>query len=82
VKILHSTSDILGVAEIEGHLEVTLCGDHDLAGELVFEGPNVMRISSATIDAEAVKMVHDGKRTAFFYRHESRKELILNIKFN
>ena len=82
LKILHSTSDILGIAENEGHLEITLCGDRDLAGEIVFEGPDAMKISSATIDAGAVKMVHDGKRTAFIYRHESRKELILNIKFN
>jgi beta-galactosidase len=82
LKILHSTSDIMGVAENEGHLEIMICGDSDLAGEIVFEGPNVYKISSATIDAGAVKMVHDGKRTAFIYRHESRKELILNIKFD
>ncbi|HZM14173.1 MAG TPA: hypothetical protein VFB86_08350, partial [Bacteroidales bacterium] len=82
LKILHSTSDILGVAENEGHLEITICGDRDMAGEIVFEGTNVMKISAATIDAGAVKMVHDGKRTAFIYKHESRKELILNIKLD
>ena len=38
IKILHSTSDILGVARNGGHLEITLHGDRDLAGEIVFEG--------------------------------------------
>ncbi len=82
LKVLHSTSDILGVTENEGNIEITICGDRDLAGEIVFEGPNVIKISSATIDAGAAKMVHDGRRTAFIYRHESRIELKLNIKFN
>jgi hypothetical protein len=59
-----------------------LCGDRDLAGEIVFEGSGVMKISSATIDAGAVEMIRDDKRTAFIYRHEYGKELTLNIKFN
>jgi beta-galactosidase len=82
LKILHSTSDILGVADKDGYLEITLCGDRDLPGEIVFEGPNAMKISSATIDTGAVKMVQDGKRKAFIYKHESRNEFILIIKFN
>jgi len=71
----------MGVAGKEGHLEITICGDRDLPGEIVFEGPGAMKISSATIDNGAVKMVHDGKRTAVSYRHVNGKELVLNIKF-
>ena len=82
LKILHSTSDILGFAGSEDHFEIRLCGDRDLAGEIVFEGPGAMMISSATIDAGAVEMIRDGKRTVFTYRHEYGKELTLNIKFN
>jgi hypothetical protein len=81
LKILHCTSDILGVAENDGFLEITLCGDRDLAGEIVFEGPDAMKVRSATIDNEAVKVVHDGKRTACIYGHANRKEFILMIKF-
>ena len=82
LKILHSTSDILSFAGSEDHLEIVLFGDRDLAGEIVFEGPGVMKISSATIDAGAVEMIRDDKRTAFIYRHEYGKDLTLNIKFN
>jgi len=79
LKILHSTSDILGVAGIEGHLEITLYGDRDLAGEIVFEGTKIGSIKSATLSGEPVKMVHDGKRIAFLYRHGHKKETTLTI---
>ena len=82
LKVLHSTSDILGFAGSEDHLEIVLYGDRDLTGEIVFEGPGVMKIISATIDSGAVEMIHDDKRTAFLYRHEYGKELTLNIKLD
>jgi beta-galactosidase len=81
LKILHSTSDILGVEEINDQLGITLFGDRDLAGEIVFEGANVKRIKSATLGGETVKMVRDNKRIAFIYSHKYRDEMILNIKF-
>jgi Beta-galactosidase len=80
LKILHTTSDILGVSEVEGQLEITLFGDRDLAGEIVFEGKNALRIKSAKISGGAVKIVHDDKRTVLTYNHEHRKEFILGIK--
>jgi beta-galactosidase len=82
IKILHSTSDILGIIEKDGQLEITLFGDRDLAGEIVFEGESVKRIKSADIDGEPVKMFHDGKRVAFNYRHKHREEIILTIKLS
>jgi hypothetical protein len=81
LKILHCTSDILGVAENDGFIEITLCGDRDLAGEIVFEGPDAMKVRSATIDNEVVEVVHDGKRAACIYGHSNRKEFTLIIKF-
>ena len=82
LKILHSTSDILSIAEGEGHIEIMLCGDRDLAGEIVFEGPDAMKIRSATIDAAKVEIISDGRRVAFVYRHEQGKNLLLEIKFS
>ena len=61
---------------MDGQLEITLYGDRDLAGEMVFEGSNAGRIKSATLAGEPVKMVRDGKRIAFLYRHEHKKEII------
>jgi beta-galactosidase len=80
IKILHSTSDILKVAEMNGQLEITLYGDRDLAGEIVFEGAKVDRIDSALIDGEAVKMVCNEKRITFLYGHKHRNEMILTVR--
>jgi beta-galactosidase len=82
LKILHSTSDILGIEEKNDQLEITLYGDRDLAGEIVFEGANSKKIKSATMDDEAVKLVRDDKRTTIIYGHKHKKEMILNIKIH
>lgn len=80
INILHCTSDILGITYSGAHLEITLYGDRDLAGEIVFEGENVKMIQSASKDGEPVKMIRDDKRTAFIYSHKHREEIVLNIK--
>jgi beta-galactosidase len=80
IKILHSTSDILGVAGVNGHLEITLHGDRDLAGEIVFEGTQMDHIQSATIDGEPVKMVSDNKRVTFLYRHTHGEAINLSTR--
>jgi len=82
LKILHSTSDILGISATDSQLEITLYGDRDLAGEIVFEGKDVSRIISATIAGKTAKLIQYGKRIGFTYNHEHRKELILNIRLN
>ena len=65
------------VAENDGQLEITLYGDRDLAGEIVFEGAKVDKIKSATMDGEPVRMVRDEKRIAFIYRHKHKEEMTL-----
>jgi len=82
LKILHSTSDILHVEETDGQLRVTLYGDRDLPGELVFEGPGANRINSATIDGEGIKMVRERERIMLIYRHKHKVEMVLSIKTN
>jgi hypothetical protein len=80
IKILHSISDILGVEDLKEQLEITIYGDRDLDGEMVFEGPNINKIKSVTIPGETVKLVRDDKRIAITYRHKHKKEMILIIK--
>jgi len=80
LSILHSTSDILGVAGFKDRLEITLSGDRDLAGEIVFEGANAGTIKSVTMDGEAMQMVRDGKRVEISYCHNHKMEMILNIR--
>jgi len=79
LKILHSTSDILGVTELHGKIEITLYGDRDLHGEIVFEGRNVSRIKGATIDSTDVSMQKDNKRVAFTYQHKHRNHFVIQL---
>ena len=79
LRILHSTSDILGISATNGHLVVTLFGDRDLAGEIVFEGEGVHMISSVLLDGAAVETVRDGKRMVFNYPHHQNIRMTLNV---
>ena len=79
LSILHCTSDILDIAEKESLIEITLFGDRDLIGEIVFEGSGIQKIKSATIDGEPVTMVQKGNRVIFTYQHKHRKEIILSV---
>jgi beta-galactosidase len=79
ISVLHSTSDILNIAEIGGNIEITLYGDRDLDGEIVLEGQNLKSIQSAKIDSVDVKMEEDGKRIVVSYRHKHRNSMILSL---
>jgi len=82
IKILHSTSDLLGISAANDSIELTLFGDRDLTGETVFEGVNARRIKSASINSEEIKINGDGERIVLIYRHQHKKEIILNLKLN
>jgi beta-galactosidase len=79
LKILHSTSDILAVTEAKGELKITLYGDRDLSGEIVFEGAIVKNISSATLDGNAVRLIRDEKRIALIYSHKHKAEIVITV---
>jgi hypothetical protein len=79
LKILHSTSDILGVAWNNGQLEITLYGDRHLAGEIVFEGEMINSIESAMLDGKIINLVRDEKRIAINYPHKQGEETILRV---
>jgi beta-galactosidase len=80
IKILHSTSDILCVEDLKDQLEIKIYGDRDLDGEIIFEGPNINKIKSATLSGGTVKLLHDDKRIAIMYSHKYKKEMTLSIK--
>ncbi len=79
LSILHCTSDVLGIAEKENLVEITLFGDRDLTGEIVFEGSGIQKIKSALIDGEPIVMVKNGKRVILTYQNKHRKEIILTV---
>jgi beta-galactosidase len=80
--ILHCTSDILSYKRINGSLEVTLYGDRDLMGEIVFEGERALNIKSAAIDGVSTKMVVDNKRVVILYCHKHKEEFVLIVNIN
>jgi beta-galactosidase len=82
LKILHSTSDILGIDEQTGLLKIVLFGDRDLAGEIVFEGKYVNKIESATIDGENVSLSHHSNRIVLNYSHKHKQEILLTVKIS
>ncbi|MBE0662727.1 MAG: beta-galactosidase [Bacteroidales bacterium] len=79
--ILHSTSGILAIETKESITEITVFGDRDLAGEIVFEGENLAQINSITIDDEPVKMLSSGKRIVVNYPHKHREEFVIRLNF-
>jgi len=80
LKILHSTSDLLDFEEKDGLLRLTLFGERDLEGEIIFEGLRAGKIRSAEIAGTEVRMVSDENRVAFVYSHDHEKEIVLEIK--
>jgi len=79
LKILHCTSDILGVIAKEGQLEITVFGDRDMMGEIVFEGNMLKDLSLATIDGNTVQLNSDGKRVTIIYSHKHKEEMLLRL---
>lgn len=81
LKILHTTSDLLAIEKRDDLITLTLQGDRDLEGELVFEGDNVHTIVSALVDGDNLKLLSVKERIVLNYKHNHNKELLLTIKF-
>jgi len=79
LNILHCTSDILGIENIENRIRITLYGNRDLAGEIVFEG-EVHRIISGKINGEITNIISDNKRILLHYKHIHNKEISLELE--
>jgi len=79
ITMLHSTSDILDFGMTGKELQITLCGDRDLPGEIILEGPGTVRVSSAEIDNLPLGIGRKGERAAIRYRHEHGRESLLKI---
>jgi hypothetical protein len=80
LKILHCTSDILRIYVTKEMVSLTLHGDRDLPGELVFEGRLAGTLGEATIAGSPVRLVRDAERMAFIYNHLHKKEFTIDIK--
>jgi beta-galactosidase len=82
LKILHCTSDILNIEESDGQLKITLFGDRDLLGEMVFEGKNISKVKSASIDGDDPELIWHKNRIVLHYNHKYRIEMSLTVKIS
>lgn len=80
ISILHSTSDILEVDVAKNQVKLTLQGDRDLKGEMVFEGDNISQIKSVLIDDVSVSLHYASSRLTVNYNHIHNQELTLTLK--
>lgn len=79
LKILHTTSDLIGIEKHSGYIKFTLQGDRDLAGEIVFEGEMAGKIESAAIDGGSLGLTPINSRIALNYSHKHNKEIVIKI---
>jgi beta-galactosidase len=82
IRMLHSTSDILGIEENGEEIKITLCGDRDLDGEIVLEGSCINQIRSADLDGLSIGMIREDERIVIPYVHQHKKEQTLKIRFD
>ena len=79
IKILHSTSDILGIVQDKNRIDLTLYGSTDLEGEIVFEGSNMNSIKSVKIEDTLLKLIHANNRITINYSHKAKSQFKLTI---
>jgi beta-galactosidase len=77
--LLHSTSDLLGTGHAGESVTLSLTGNRDLMGEMVFEGPLADDIASVHLQGEKLTIMRDGNRAILIYPHEHQKEQILEL---
>jgi hypothetical protein len=82
LRILHCTSDILGLESSNNQISITLFGDRDLLGELVLEGSGINRLAKALINGEIQEIIRSTTRVAIVYIHKHKEEMVLNIKLS
>jgi len=79
LSILHATSDVLDIRINEQSIELTVFGDRDLMGEIVFEGSKVSSIQNAYINEKAVEIITKDSKCILHYSHEHQKAFTINI---
>lgn len=82
LSILHCTSDILGIENTREGIRITLCGDRDLAGEIVFEGDAVDQIRSVTLNNLKLEWKRLDNRVMVNYIHMHNIEFIMELIYH
>lgn len=81
ISVLHCTSDILKIEKEENSIQLTLFGERDLQGEIVFEGTDLLKIKDVSIDGKSIEIRALDKRVGCIYNHTHKKEITLKLSF-
>lgn len=79
IRILHSTSDILNIDIKEKTISITLIGDRDLPGEIVFEGDGISGIKIMELNGVPLEILKQDNRNGIVYSHTHKCEMLLKI---
>ncbi len=80
LRLLHCTSDIINIVVQDKQIQITLYGDRDMFGEMVFEGSDCKNLAHVTIDGKSLNINRDIKRVAITYSHKHKEVSVLSIK--
>lgn len=79
IRILHCTSDILNIDLNDETISITLIGDRDLAGEIVFEGGGISGIKKMELNNDSMEIIELDNRIGIVYSHAHKCEMLLKI---
>lgn len=79
IKILHCTSDILGIENSGDKIEFRLFGDRDIDGEMVLEGEKAAMIQSVALNGQNLDFRLINNRVVINYLHPHNNEIILCV---
>jgi beta-galactosidase len=79
--ILHSTSDLLGIDKKDSECILTVKGDRDLLGELVFEGEKAKDLGSVMINGEKFILSEKNRRYYVHYNHAHNESLTILFRY-
>ncbi len=81
IRLLHTTSDILGIKLTKHDITLNIMGDPYLLGELVLEGKGIKTIISVEISGKPIMIIWNNNRVVLNYNH-SKEEMDLKINFS
>ncbi len=82
LRLLHTTSDLLGIEHKEGRIMLSLCGERDLKGELVLEGKEVNRIKAIRLNGKVLSPLKEAQRLVLNYDHAGGEEFVLELELS
>ncbi len=82
LRMLHSTSDLLEINYHQNEILISIYGDRDLEGEMVFEGEAISDISQISFDEQKQDLFRSNGKIVLFYRHKHQETSVIKVEMN